>query len=154
MKDLFNSLFRKVKESKVTNIEKSNHHEVLIATCALFLEMACIDGEFTEAERDKIMSILKNQYKLPEDYIQELLTISQREREGSIDLWKFTNQINKNYSIEEKIRIIELMWKIVYTDGKLEKYEDYLIHKISRLLNLKHSELISAKLKVIESGNA
>ncbi len=154
MKDLFTSLFRKFTESQVANIKKSNQQDVLIATCALFLEMAYIDGEFTEAERDKIVSILKNQYELPEDYIQELLTTSQREREGSIDLWKFTNQINQNYSIEEKIRIIELIWKIVYTDGKLEKYEDYLIHKISRLLNLKHSELISAKLRVIEGGNA
>jgi uncharacterized tellurite resistance protein B-like protein len=154
MKDLLTHLMGKFSESQTANTKKSNQPNEFIATCALFLEMASIDGEFTSEEKEKIIAIFKNEYGLTENNIQELIKISQREREGSIDLWKFTNQINQNYSIEEKIRIIELMWKIVYTDEKLEKHEDYLIHKIARLLNLKHSELISAKLKAKETRNA
>jgi len=146
MVDIMNKIFGK---SKPSVKGKPLNHDIYVATCALFLEMASIDGEFTHTERDNIVSILKNEYNLSEQSIIELLIASQAEREGSIDLWKFTNKINQNYSVEEKIRIIELIWKIVYVDGKLEKHEDYLIHKIARLLNLKHSELIEAKLNVL-----
>ena len=146
MVDIMNKFFGK---SKSSDKGEPLNHDIYVATCALFLEMASIDGEFTDSERDNIVSILSDEYNLSEQSIKELLITSQAEREGSIDLWKFTNKINQNYSIEEKIRIIELIWKIVYADGKLEKHEDYLIHKIARLLNLKHSELIEAKLNVL-----
>ena len=62
---------------------------------------------------------------------------------------QITNLINQNYSIEEKIRIIEMIWKLAYTDGKLDKHEDYLVHKLARLLRLTHKQLIEAKFKVI-----
>ena len=66
----------------------------------------------------------------------------------SIDLWQFTNLINQNYSTDEKLQIIETMWKIVYADGRLDKHEDYLVHKLSNLLRLTHKQLIDAKLRV------
>ncbi len=146
MVDIMNKFFGK---SKPSDKGEPLKHDIYVATCALFIEMACIDGEFTHSERDNIVSNLNKEYNLSEQSIKEILITSQAERKGSIDLWKFTNKINQNYSVEEKIRIIELIWKIVYADGKLEKHEDYLIHKIARLLNLKHSELIEAKLNVL-----
>ena len=76
---------------------------------------------------------------------------SEAEIEKSIDLWQFTNLINQNYSIEEKLKVIELIWKVAYSDGKLEKHEDYLAHKIAGLLRLSHGQLIDAKLKVINN---
>ena len=74
---------------------------------------------------------------------------SQKELDGSIDLWQFTNLVNENYSRYEKINIVEMIWKIVYADGKLDKHEDYLVHKLGKLLRLSHKELINAKLKVL-----
>ena len=124
-------------------------HEIHIATCALLLEMANIDGEFSESERDGIISILKRDYQLSEEHALELIKASNEELHGSVDLWQFTNLINRNYPLEEKIRIIEMVWEIAYTDGKLDKYEDYLVHKLAKLLHLTHKQLIEAKLKVI-----
>jgi uncharacterized tellurite resistance protein B-like protein len=48
--------------------------------------------------------------------------------------------------------VIETVWRVVYSDGILDKHEDYLVHKLADLLHLKHSELIDAKLKILR-GN-
>jgi uncharacterized tellurite resistance protein B-like protein len=129
--------------------DSSSAHDVNVATCALLLEIAQIDGEFSNEEKENIIEILKKEYQLSDDYIQEITKIAKQELKESHDLWKFTNLINNYYDQAEKIRIIEIIWKVVYSDGNLDKHEDYLVHKLSRLLNLRHSELINAKLKAI-----
>jgi uncharacterized tellurite resistance protein B-like protein len=113
--------------------------------------MANIDGEFSDSERNRIVSILKRDYQLSEEHAMELMKASNKELDGSVDLWTFTDLINRNYPPEEKIRIIEMVWKIAYTDGKLDKDEDYLVHKLAKLLHLTHKQLIEAKLKVIHA---
>lgn len=126
------------------------HHDIRVATCALFLEMANIDGEFSETEKNHVISALKEDYGLSEDDASALMDASQLERKGSIDLWQFTNRINQNYSREEKLQIIETMWEIAYKDKELDKYEDYLAHKLAKLLRLTHKELIDVKLQVMK----
>lgn len=126
--------------------------ELRIATCALFLEIANIDDEFSEEERDRILSLIKSEYGLTDQQALELAKRSMEELEGSIDLWKFTNLINERYGEQEKIRVVEMLWRVVYADGKLDKHEDYLIHKLGSLLRLKHKQLIAAKLKVLHGG--
>ena len=85
------------------------------------------------------------------EHARQLAAEAREELRESKDLWKFTNAINQHYEREEKIRVVELLWQIVYADGKLDRHENYLMHKLGRLLNLKHSQLIDAKLKVLES---
>jgi len=128
-------------------------HDIRIATCALFLEMSNIDGEFSKTERENIISIMKKHYDLSDEYVVTLLEASHEELKGSIDLWQFTNLINQNYSMEEKLRIIEVIWRVAYTDGKLDKHEDYLVHKLAKLLRLSHKQLIEAKVKVKKLGS-
>jgi uncharacterized tellurite resistance protein B-like protein len=124
-------------------------HDVVVATCALLFEMANIDGEFSKAERERIISLLKKTYNLSDENAQALIEASHEELEQSIDLWQFTNLINESYSFEEKTRIVEMMWQIIYTDGTLDMHEDYLVHKLAKLLRLTHGELIDAKLKIL-----
>ena len=135
-------------EDKVELKEEDRAERIQVATCALLLEVANSDDEFSDIERDNIIQILEKDFKLSDEYAKELMELSDKEREESIDLWHFTNLINEHYSIEEKIRIIEMVWKVIYADGKLDKYEDHLAHKLSNLLKLTHEQLIDAKLKV------
>ncbi len=150
MIDLVKKYFgRRARDEGDQDVDAS--HDIHIATCALLLEMANIDGEFSDSERNGIISILKRDYQLSEKHALELIKASNKELDGSVDLWKFTNLINRNYPLEEKIQIIEMVWKIAYTDRKLDKYEDYLVHKLAKLLHLTHKQLIEAKLKVIHA---
>ena len=148
MINLVKKFFGKDASAEPDKENKEGAHDVKVATCALFLEMANIDGEFSKEEQENIISMLKEKFQLSDEYTAELMNTSQKELDGSIDLWQFTNLVNENYSRDEKINIVEMIWKIVFADGKLDKHEDYLVHKLGKLLRLSHKELINAKLKV------
>jgi uncharacterized tellurite resistance protein B-like protein len=121
-----------------------------IATCALFLELARIDENFSPEEVDMILGLIKKRYKLSEEHAQALMEEADAERDASVDLWQFADMINKNYSVAEKIEVVETLWQIVFVDGKMDKYERYLMFKIGNLLRLDHDQLIQAKMKVIK----
>ena len=148
MIDIVKKFFGKSTIDSYGDIGGEKSHDIRVATCALLIEMSNIDGEFSEPERESIISILKRNFDLSDEHAITLLKVSNGELKGSIDLWQFTNLINHNYSIEEKIRIVEMVWDVVYADGKLDKHEDYLVHKLAKLLRLTHKQLIEAKLKV------
>ena len=149
MIDLVRRFFEKGQGTGSADQGNTEFHDVRVAVCALFLEMAKIDGEFSASERDHVISLLKRQYGLSDEHVAELMAASHKGLKGSIDLWQFTNLINQNYSRDEKIQTIEMVWRIVYADGRLDKHEDYLVHKLAKLLRLTHKDLIDAKLKVL-----
>jgi uncharacterized tellurite resistance protein B-like protein len=132
---------------------KSDEHDIKVATCALLVEMARIDESFTEQETETILHILKTTYGVSPEHAQALIAEAEKELVESVDLWQFARLINENYSREEKIGIIETLWQVVFVDGKMDKYEEYLMHKMVKLLRLSHKELIDAKLKILH-GNS
>jgi len=157
MIDLVKKFFGKMTKNGSTGREES-FHDIRIATCALLLEMSQIDGDFSESERESILSAIREDYHVSDEDAAAILEAADEELKGNLDLWQFTNLINRNYTPEEKIEIIEMVWRIAYTDGKLDKHEDFLVHKLADLLHLTHRQLIDAKIKVreimgITSGN-
>ena len=127
-------------------------HDVRVATCALLVEIARIDEEFTKEEMETLLSILKERYGLSKEHADALIVEAEKELEKSVDLWQFAKLINENYSNAEKMKIVETLWRIVYVDGKMDKYEHYLMNKLKNLLRLSHNQLIDVKLKVKNSG--
>ncbi|MFQ5651346.1 MAG: TerB family tellurite resistance protein [bacterium] len=127
-------------------------HDIRVATCALMLEMANIDGEFNDQERQQLFAILKKEYGLGKEVAEQIEEAARAELKDSIDLWRFTNLINENYSEEEKLKVIEMVWRIVYADGKLDMHEDYLVHKLATLLKIEHRHLVAAKLEVLKQS--
>jgi len=126
---------------------------ITIAACVLLLEMAGADDEFAASEMDRIREILTGDLAVAPDDVGAILAVAGEEREGAMDLWTYTNVINENYSKAEKLKLIEMIWEIAYSDGRLDQYEDHLVHKLANLLHVSHGELISAKLRVKELLN-
>jgi len=122
---------------------------VQIATCVILLEVAKYDFEFSSIEKETTKAILKHEFSISEEAIEDLMKIAEEKREESVDLWEFTNIINQHFSREDKIKMMESAWKIIYADEKLDKYEDHYIHVLAGLLRLRHNELIEAKLRVL-----
>ena len=116
--------------------------------------MARVDGKFSDSERSQIIQTLEDVYGLSEEAVAELIRVTSEKLKDSIDLWHFTNLINRYYSVEEKIRVIEMVWRLAYADGVLEEHEDYLLHKLANLLHLTHKQLIDAKLKVLHGDTS
>lgn len=149
MLDLIQKVFSPTRKIDSEESEQGCSHAVQIATCALFLEMAQVDGQFDEGERTRILEILEQEYDLSKEVCTELTEIAESQRRDSIDLWNFTNLINENFTEPEKIRVVELLWQIVYADGMLDQHEDYLVHKLATLLKIRHDQLIAAKIRVL-----
>lgn len=145
IKDFFNDRASMGSEVKGEGDER----RIQVAACALFVEMARMDDEFSDEERERIVSILKKEFDLADETAAELMELAGLELKGSVDLWQFTNLINRNYSPEAKIKLMEMIWKVVYADGHLDRHEDYLVKKLTKLLGLRHREMIDAKLKVL-----
>ncbi|MBR9985816.1 MAG: TerB family tellurite resistance protein [Desulfosarcina sp.] len=149
MIDLFKRFFSAAAEDGRNPDGQDNERDVTVAIGALFLEMGRIDETFTKQETAKVISILTNKYGLSDEDADALLDEADRELEASVDLWQFARVINAHYSIPKKEKLIERLWQIVYVDGKMDKYEHYLMNKLSKLLGLSHKQLIDAKLKVL-----
>ena len=154
MIDIVRKFFSRNEGKERPDREDGPSHDVKVAACALMIEMSNIDGTIRSSERDAVLEILKREHGLSEEHAAALMEASGKELERSTDLWQFARLINDNYSIEEKIRIIETIWEIAFRDGKLDKHEDYLVHKLARLLRLTHRQLIDAKLKVKKAAAA
>jgi uncharacterized tellurite resistance protein B-like protein len=120
-----------------------------LATCVLLLEAANADDEFTETERERILDVMRRRFSLSESEAHDLIELSDEERKRSADLWHFTHQINETCSRDEKLGIMQELWRVIYADGILEGQEDHLVHRLAKLLNFSHPELIDAKLAVL-----
>jgi uncharacterized tellurite resistance protein B-like protein len=150
MHDIAKRLFGKFKSGSPTGEEiRASSKDLRVAACSLLLEMAGADGTFIGSERERILSIIRQEYDLSDEEAVSLVESSQQELKESVDLWQFSNAINQHYSLDEKIRLIENIWEIALIDGKLDQHEDYLVHKLANLLRLSHEQLIEAKLKVL-----
>jgi len=149
MIDLFKRLFSTAADNGLNPAGQDNERDLIVAIGALFLEMGRIDETFTEQETAQVLSILTNKYGLSGEDADALLDEADRELEASVDLWQFARVINEHYSLPKKEKLIERLWQIVYVDGKMDKYEHYLMNKLSKLLGLSHKQLIDAKLKVL-----
>ena len=150
MLDIIKRFFGKVTEGTTTT-GKQGEHDIRVAICALLVEMARADEVFTPTEMETIMAILIEKYGLSPEHADALMAEAETELAESVDLWQFANLINENYSIPEKIDIIETLWRLVFVDGKMDRYEHYLMNKLRKLLRLSHEQLIEAKLKVLHA---
>ena len=125
------------------------YDRIQIATCVLLLEVAKSDDEFSSIEQETVSAILKKEFQIPSTVAGELMEIARNKREESVGLYEFTSLINEKYSREDRIKIVELAWRVIYSDKNLDMYEDHLIHRLAKLLCLRHDELIDAKLRIL-----
>ena len=104
MIDIVERFFRKVPMNSSQGADQKTDHDIRVATCALFVEIASIDEEFTQAEMETLLSILKEKYGLSKEYADALIVEAKKELSGSVDLWQFAKRINENYSNDEKLK--------------------------------------------------
>jgi len=152
MFEYLRKIFVPQQDSDSNNFQKaestSENNKVEIAACALFIEMAKVDGEISNDERELIISEMQNTFNLDKEYVDELILLAEQGIKESVSLYEFTGVINNYFSQEQKIELIENLWKLIYKDEKLSAYEDHLIKRIGTTMNIEHKQIINAKLWV------
>lgn len=136
-------------QNKETELKK-----LQIATCALFIEMAKADSDFTNSERRKIISVMQKLFSLDLQLVEELMELSEAKIKKSVSLYEFTSIIRDNFSADAKFELLKNLWRLIYVDDKLDMYEDHLVKKIGGMLSIEHQMIISAKLLVKEELKA
>ncbi len=130
--------------------DNSERKKLQIATCAIFLEMAKSDDNCTEEERKEIVSIMQRTFGLEKEFVDELIDLTKKRLDESVSIYEFTGIINNNFLPDEKFELMKNLWRLIYTDQKLDKYEDQLVKKLGTMLHLEHRDVIAAKLMVKE----
>ena len=125
--------------------------EVNNACAALLIETALADKVFNEEEMNSMKQTLKEVYKVDEKDIEELINESEKKVSESTSLYEYTRLINDLCDYQDKLKLINNLWAIAFADKHLDKYEEFLIRKISDLLYVSHSDFIQQKLSVKES---
>lgn len=143
-------IIKKILGDEAPQESPSNEDDTHIALCVLMIEAAHVDGECSDEEMDHVIETLTDKCGISRQDINELIERAYQKREESIDLFTFTRYINQNYSKEEKLRVMESVWRVIHIDGRLEGHEDHFAHKLANLLRLTHKELIDAKIRARE----
>ncbi|MBN1007993.1 TerB family tellurite resistance protein [Amphritea pacifica] len=124
---------------------------ISLASAALMVEVLLSDYERKPEEQKTLLEVLKTSFSLDQITADELLKQAEKAQRDATDYFRFTSQINEICSPEEKISLIENLWRVAYADGELHHYEEHVIRRIADLIYVSHTDFITAKLRVIES---
>lgn len=122
-----------------------DEYRVRIATAALLLEVTRVDEGTSEEERAAVLSAIRTKFGLSEEETEKLIASGANEARSATDYFEFTRDINRTLTQEQKLSLIEHLWKVAYADKSLSKYEDHLIRKVADLLYIPHSQVVAAK---------
>lgn len=146
---MLNSFFKKKVDSKEKNISDLDENAFTI-TCVL-VEAALVDENFGSEEKKIITKIIKKHFNIDNvKDIQKIIDRAIKTIEESSDLITYTKKIKQNWSIEERIEVIEMLWKVCLVDGILEPYEDMLIRRVSGLIYVNDKNRNIAKVNALK----
>src|SRR5688572_20694413 len=116
-----------------------------LAACALLLELAHADNEFTPEEQSHIENTIARRFALDEVEVIELMRLAEVERSQSLDHFQFTRLIAAEYDLPQKVALAEVMWGVILADGRLSDHETHLLRKMASLMQLEPAYLAEAR---------
>jgi len=125
--------------------------DLRLAAALLLVEVARADYSADPSEGERLLDLLQRQFDLAEDEVTKLVNVAEDAADGSISLHRYLDLINGNYTPEQKIALLKMMWDVAYADGELHHYEEHLIRRIADLLYISHKDFIRTKHQVIRS---
>jgi uncharacterized tellurite resistance protein B-like protein len=124
--------------------------ELQLAAAALLVEAGRLDGTFEAVESETVVRLLRERFALDLETAAELAAQAERRVAESSQYFGFAHAINRQFSHEERIELIEMLWQVVYADGILHEYEASLMRRIAGLLHVPDGENGAARKRVLE----
>jgi uncharacterized tellurite resistance protein B-like protein len=118
------------------------HNDYRLAAAALLVHAAAIDGNISDVERNKLHAVIKRRFDLDEAQTDALVAEATEAEHEAIDLYHFTRLINRALDEDGRRRVVEMMWEIVYADGRVTEFESNLIWRAADLLGISSRERI------------
>ena len=133
-------------------INQENENNEIDILCGLMIEAANTDGKITQEELNKISYSLINVFKEDAKIVEESLGKAFDNKDNTKSLYFYTSKLNKSYTNEQKIQLIEVLWEIILADNELHDYETNLIRRLAGLLYISDVECGNAKIRAENKG--
>lgn len=121
-----------------------------LAATALLIHIVSLDGEPTVVEKRKLHSLIESSFKLDPGTADRLIATATRAESDAVDLFRFTSVIMREVDEAGRRRIVEMMWEMVFADGKVTEFEDNVLWRAADLLGISGRDRIELKHAVAE----
>ncbi len=148
LKDLFDALTAPSPASSSTDDE----HLLQLATAVLLVEVMRADADLGVAERRAVVTALQDKFSLAADEIERLVELADQRSREATDFHAFTSRLNAAFSMAQKLRVVEHMWRVAYADGTLSAHENHVMRRLSDLLHVPHGAYINAKMRAQQAA--
>jgi uncharacterized tellurite resistance protein B-like protein len=125
-----------------------------LAATALLIHVISLDGEPSAAEKKKLHSLIESRFGLDPGTADQLIKSATQVEGEAVDLYHFTSVIMRSVNEEGRLRIVEMMWELVYADGQVSEFEDNVVWRASDLLGVSSRDRIDLKHRVAERQGA
>ena len=146
IKRLFSQVVETITSTDSSEAGAQNRESALrLATAILMLDVARADDVFDESEFDHALNLIETHFDLTPEEAAQLVNLANEKAENLISVHEFTQLLHQHLDEDEKAHVIALLWQIAYADGRLDKYEDSLVLKISDLLHVSRGRVMRLK---------
>ncbi|NNL55730.1 MAG: TerB family tellurite resistance protein [Woeseia sp.] len=132
-------------EDSIEQDPAQREQSIRMATAVLMIDVARADNDFHENEFDLLLDLIRQHFNLSADQASDLATAAHEEAEEIVEISRFTQLLHNALSDDEKLHIVNLLWKIAFADGRLSKHEDALVLRISDLLYVSRAKVMRLK---------
>lgn len=149
---MFQSIIKFVSELADGGKEASRFedNDYRLAAAALLVHAATIDGAVSEAESERLYGLIKQRFALDDAATEDLLEAAADAEENAVDLYSFTSLLNRSMDEAGRQRVVEMMWEIVFADGRISEFEDNLLWRAADLLHVPSRVRIELRRRVTE----
>jgi uncharacterized tellurite resistance protein B-like protein len=128
--------------------ERFAENDYRVAAAALLVHAATIDGGMSENENHKLQAVLKTCFALDDATTTALIDAGTAAEHEAVDLYRFTSSINRSLDEAGRRHIIEMMWEVIYADGRLNEFEDNLVWRAADLLHVPSRDRVEIRQRV------
>jgi len=121
--------------------------EIRLAAALLLIEVMHADHEIDDREKDAVMAGLKKIFELTDEETVDVFKIAEDRAKDMISLQQYTSILNRTLEPTEKLNLLEQIWRVVFSDDVMDKYEEHLVRQIAELLYIRHSDFILARCR-------
>jgi uncharacterized tellurite resistance protein B-like protein len=148
-------MLEKIKHFFETHISLSHpkgdiEEKLKVASAALLMEMMRTEHAYDNEKQDLILILLEQSFGLSKEQASDLMEIAEQKRGQATDYFEFTHLIHTEFTNDQKIQLIESLWKIAFVDNNLDVDEEYLVDKVARLLYIPRTDVLQARNRVRE----
>jgi uncharacterized tellurite resistance protein B-like protein len=119
-----------------------------LAATALLIHVISLDGEPSKLEKDKLHSLIETRFGLDPGTADRLIAAATLEEGDAVDLYHFTSVIMRSVNEEGRLRLIEMMWELVYADGRVSEFEENVVWRAADLLAVSSRDRINLKRRI------